>query len=107
MNDDSQPTQKDAHYFQVSPHRFKWIANLRQTFDDDEMRTHLKESPPHGGIHESLFRSYRILEVAKEYLEKGTPTEVVLEVIHFLESDDLDKTEQQVAWTSSEGPANP
>ena len=34
--------------------------------------------------HESLYRSFHILNLAVEYLERGTPPAVVLEVINFL-----------------------
>jgi hypothetical protein len=36
-------------------------------------------------FHESIFRSYQILEKVKELLEKGTPGDVVLEIIQYIE----------------------
>ena len=38
------------------------------------------------GWHESLLRSYQILQKVKELLGKGTPPDVVLELIEFMES---------------------
>lgn len=37
--------------------------------------------------HESIYRAYAILEEAKRLLEKGTPGDVVLEIIQHLECD--------------------
>jgi hypothetical protein len=43
----------------------------------------------HGtGWHESLFRSYQILERVKWLLERGTPSAVVLELIAVMERND-------------------
>jgi len=35
----------------------------------------------HKGLHESLVRSYHILSKAKEYLARGVPADVLLELI--------------------------
>ena len=40
-------------------------------------------------IHESLFRSSQMLNYVKVLLELGTPTEVILEIIHACYVDDL------------------
>lgn len=37
------------------------------------------------GIHESIFRSFGILEKVKHLLEIGTPHEVILEMIDLME----------------------
>ncbi len=38
------------------------------------------------GYHESLFRSYHILNKVKELLSKNTPQEVILEIIAEIET---------------------
>ena len=38
-----------------------------------------------GAVHESIFRSFHILEKVKILLERGTPTKVVLELIDEME----------------------
>ena len=38
------------------------------------------------GVHESIFRSYQILELVKGYLRRGVPSDVVLEIIEELEA---------------------
>ena len=38
------------------------------------------------GVHESIFRSYQILELVKDYLRRGVPSDVVLEIIEELEA---------------------
>lgn len=43
-------------------------------------------------VHESVLRSYQTLEKAKELLKKGTPCDVILEIIEEIESaPSLDK----------------
>ena len=37
------------------------------------------------GIHESVLRSYQILMLTKDYLRRGVPADVLLEIIHELE----------------------
>lgn len=39
-----------------------------------------------GRYHESIFRSYQILEKTKILLGKSTPTDVILEIIEEIES---------------------
>ena len=39
-----------------------------------------------GGVHESIFRSYHILEKTKELLAQGVPAPVVLDLIAYMES---------------------
>ncbi len=43
-----------------------------------------------GGIktHESLLRSYQILEKVKYYLENGVPANIIMELINEMEYDD-------------------
>ena len=38
-------------------------------------------------IHESIFRSYNILDKVKHYLEQGCPAKLILELIKETESD--------------------
>ena len=42
------------------------------------------------GMHESLLRSFQILEKTKELLVKGTPTKVVLMLIEEMETSSDD-----------------
>ena len=49
------------------------------------MRTTYDMTKSMGGIHESVFRSYQVLEKVKEYLRKGYPAEVILELIEVME----------------------
>ena len=44
-------------------------------------------------VHESVFRSYSILEQTKKLLEAGVPGDVVLSVIYMLEKDLPDKND--------------
>lgn len=54
--------------------------------------TTLGTGPNSGRYHESIFRSYQILEKVKELLRLGTPGEVVLEIIKDIEdTPQLDK----------------
>lgn len=54
--------------------------------------TTLGTGPNSGRCHESIFRSYQILEKVKELLRLGTPGEVVLEIINDIEeAPQLDK----------------
>ena len=39
-----------------------------------------------GGNHESLYRSYHILQLVKNWLNDGVPSKVILETIYELES---------------------
>lgn len=55
--------------------------------DINRMPTCLEEIPPGAsGVHESVLRSYHILEKAKEYLSLGVPAMVVLDLIAEMES---------------------
>lgn len=40
--------------------------------------------------HQSCLRAYQILERAKDWLKRGTPNDVVLELIYELESYDVE-----------------
>lgn len=43
---------------------------------------HIQKKPiVHENIHESIFKSYHILEKVVRYLELNTPNEVILELI--------------------------
>jgi len=42
------------------------------------------------GLHESIFRSYQILDKVKEYMARGVPYDVIYELIEEIE-DDKDK----------------
>jgi len=54
--------------------------------------TTLGTGPNGGRFHESIFRSYQILEKVKDLLEKETPPSVVLEIIREVEdAPQLDK----------------
>jgi hypothetical protein len=37
------------------------------------------------GVHESTLRAYQILEKAKDFMRRGTPSDVVLELIAEME----------------------
>jgi hypothetical protein len=39
-----------------------------------------------GDSHESLLRSYQLLQKVKEYLEAGVPHKVILDLIHEVET---------------------
>jgi hypothetical protein len=53
-----------------------------------------------GNKHESLLRSYWILELAKEYLSSGVPHKIILEIIEELQLQD-----HNVQSTAPNGPA--
>lgn len=42
------------------------------------------------GVHESTLRAYHILDRTKDYLRRGVPPEVVLELIREMEEFPLD-----------------
>ena len=46
----------------------------------------------HENIHESIFRSYHILEKVKELLEKKTSGDIVLELINEMEEPEEEET---------------
>ena len=43
-------------------------------------------SPGSTGAHESVLRSYHIVRKVKDLLQRGTPTDVVLELIEEMEN---------------------
>lgn len=45
------------------------------------------------GVHESVMRSYQILEIVKDLVRVGTPAKVVLELVEFIE-DAIPKNEK-------------
>jgi hypothetical protein len=51
----------------------------------EQVKSDLKEKPSMSGWHESLLRSYHIVQKVKDMLELGTPPEVVLEIINDME----------------------
>lgn len=54
--------------------------------DIANLPTIIEEIPPSSeGVHESIFRSYHILEKAKWMLQEGTPPQVVLDLIEEME----------------------
>ncbi len=52
------------------------ISKMATTFD-----------PPHipGDVHESIFRSYHILDAVKRFLIHGVPNNIILELIEEME----------------------
>lgn len=57
------------------------------------IRDILKAQTMIDNIHESCFKSYWILEFAKEMLTKNTPPGIVLLII-----DELEKSDEEVTW---------
>lgn len=41
----------------------------------------------HNNTHESIYRSFNILELTKDYLARGVPPIVMLQIIDFLEGE--------------------
>ena len=41
-------------------------------------------------LHESLFRSYHILEKVKDYLHRKVPDDVIIELIEEMEQEELE-----------------
>lgn len=55
--------------------------------DIREMPTCIDDIPPLSkGVHESVLRAFHILEKTKEWLEKGVPDIVILELIADMEA---------------------
>lgn len=50
-----------------------------------QVKLDMKEKPGLAGWHESLMRSYHIVQKVKSMLELGTPPEVVLDIINDME----------------------
>lgn len=53
-----------------------WVSKLREVMEGTT------------GLHESLFRSYHLLQKVKELLRAGVPAELLLEIIEDLEEDE-------------------
>ncbi len=70
----------------LSNHELIRIANWQTTITREEMQEMLDYGTE--GAHESLMRSYQILDKVKRMLQAGTPREVVLELIALMESND-------------------
>lgn len=61
---------------------------MTHIFDTRKFPTCVDEIPSGAkGVHESCLRSYQILQQVKYFLKKGTPTEIVLELISEMEAD--------------------
>jgi hypothetical protein len=60
--------------------KYTAIRMLRTTYDFSEDMSAVK-------VHESIFRSYQILEKVKDLLRANTPPDVVMELIEFMETN--------------------
>ena len=51
-----------------------------------ELPSTVQRIPTHGfGVHESTLRAYQILRKTKDYLKRGVPADVILELIEEME----------------------
>lgn len=64
--------------------RFKDIIEMQTCVSSEEIRNVLKSNAT--GIHESVTKAFHILNLTKEYLGKGVPPDVMLEIIKHLEN---------------------
>lgn len=64
--------------------RFENIVKTQTCISREEVNKALVSGAT--GLHESLTRAFHILELTKEYLEKGVPPDVMLEIIKHLEN---------------------
>jgi len=62
-------------------------------FDISSMPTSITINNP-GSYHESIFRSYHVLNRVKEYLEKEVPYDVILELIEVMETPKIVEEKQ-------------
>jgi len=67
-----------------------------------ELKTTVHSVPKDcSGIHESTLRSYQILQKVKDLLNRGTPTDVILELIWEMESLDIEIKSKRSTLTFS------
>lgn len=72
------------------------IRDMPTSISADEMRIYLSSGC--SGVHESMLRSYAILNKVKRLLLEGTPCAVVLELIQMMEEKpDLAQRQQREA----------
>lgn len=48
-----------------------------------------------GGVHESVLRSFQILEKVKDYLKRGVPADVILELIDEAQEREITQVENR------------
>lgn len=48
------------------------------------------------GVHESILRSYQILEKVKDYLKRGVPADVILELIEEAEEYKITEIHEEI-----------
>lgn len=79
------------------------VLNMPTVMDTKDVPNNAK------GIHESVFRSYHIVEYVRELLERGVPGDVVLDILKSLQEEPpMDHSMPAVAahgfgWVKKEG----
>ena len=68
---------------------YGWIRTLPTCIEAEEMRKYLSDGCK--GVHESVLRSYQILQKVKWLLEQGASTKVISELIQHMESSETNK----------------